>query len=226
MTVRKEADSSVPTSTFTIPRQGKPPVIFNGRLYAWAETERDASRAGDLFNFHRINIYTREDGAAVVNVRFLTNWGKERRGELPYEHAEVVPSLGHVADALARHDPCQGLVGIPPGINLWEQRNSFNQKTIRMRYQEAVGELLASTPELFSATDPDPLADVSTGSGRDSLSGLLRKMASGGKLRVSLLVHDDERGLDGPSIATASHKEEVEISDIFWADDTLKIEVW
>jgi hypothetical protein len=132
----------------TIYPTGLLPIKFTGKIYDREEGEKHESKHGSMYNNHIIEIYTTDENKAVVYIEFVTTWGNKRRGERPYKSAKVVPSIGHVGQVLIEHDPCQGILGIPPGSPNWKERTKFFKSITAMRYNDAVSKLLKRCPEL------------------------------------------------------------------------------
>jgi hypothetical protein len=125
----------------TVDRTGDRPLAFSGREWASASSYDDFEPANT--RWHEIALYEveRAAGGYVVSVAYRTNWDTET----DHNAAKLCVDAKNAAEYLRdEYDPLKWFIGPPsagPG-SPQEQRRERLMRDLRLRYQNAVSEVL------------------------------------------------------------------------------------
>jgi hypothetical protein len=132
-----DAKASTDGETFTIQRDGQPPLKFRGELVAEEESrERQGPRQN---RWHEIALYRTVKGKWVAAVVFRTCWQGEEDSRMAY----VCESDAALCDSLQHeYDATRGWIGHPIGSHDAERKNAILRDTITDGYNRAVSRVL------------------------------------------------------------------------------------
>lgn len=94
--------------SITVPRSGKAPLKFEGKLLA--EQSGKTATGRDRNRWHDVSIYRSKGGKYVASVTYRTVW----QGEIGHDAAEIFDDGAEAAKWLEAFDPTANVGGYPP----------------------------------------------------------------------------------------------------------------
>jgi hypothetical protein len=128
--------------TYILPRTGREPLSFTGRLLAQASGKTQLGQEQN--RYHELDIYETAGGRFIVSIAYRTKW----EGETDHLTADFFTDSADVVAELTRYDPATYLQGFPPGPHFADKQARL-VRDLRARYQSLVSLVLTQAGEIF-----------------------------------------------------------------------------
>ncbi len=124
---------------FSLPRTGDVPLTFSGVVVARASSQQPRTKRDTPLErrWHELTLFRTTSGKLVAHITYRTDW----TGELGDSVARV-GSLPDLIDWLRDYDPCDVVVGFPPGKGFADRQRRLLE-SIELGYDTALSTLLA-----------------------------------------------------------------------------------